>query len=113
MKVREYIKDFKEDITEVYVYQWNSRREAVDNIPYAPSLEYVELLSNNNPDYELPDITEVNIENYLLTRSEEDYIDGLVFFDNIEELANKAMYEEKTVLYIVLPYGKKFKNDYE
>lgn len=113
MKVKEYIKDFKEDITEVYVYQWNSRREAVDNIPYAPSMEYVELLSNNNPDYELPDITEVNIENYLLTRSEEDYINGLVFFDDIEELTKKAMCEEKTVLYIVLPYGKKFKSEWE
>lgn len=113
MKVKEYIKDFKENITEVYVYQWNSRREAVDNIPYAPSMEYVELLSNNNPDYELPDITEVNIENYLLTRSEEDYIDGLLFIDDIEELEKKAINEEKTVLYIVLPYGKKFKNEWE
>lgn len=68
MKVKEYIKDFKENIEEVYIYQWNSKKEAVDNIPYAPS---------------------------------------------IEELANKAMYEEKTILYIVLPYGKTFKNDYE
>lgn len=113
MKVKEYIKDFKEDITEVYVYRWNSRREAVDNIPYAPSMEYVELLSNNNPDYELPDITEVNIENYLLTESEEDYIDGLLVIDDIEELEKKAINEEKTVLYIVLPYGKKFKSEWE
>ena len=118
MKVKEYIKDFKEDITEVYVYQWNSRREAVDNIPYAPSMEYVTLLSDNNFDYELPDITENNIESYLLTQSEEDYIegdcvDGLSLYDDIEELENIAMHEEKTILYIVLPYGKKFKNDYE
>lgn len=114
MKVKEFIKMYNiKNIQEVYVYQWNSRREAVDNIPYAPSMEYVELLSNNNPDYELPDLTEVNIENYLLTESEEDYINGLLVIDDIEELEKKAINEEKTVLYIVLPYGKKFKSEWE
>lgn len=113
MKVKEYIKDFNENIEEVYIYQWNSKREAVDNIPYAANMEYINFLSDNNFEYELPDITDNNIESYLLTPSEEDYINGLLFFDNIEELANKAMYEEKTILYIVLPYGKTFKNDYE
>lgn len=115
MKVKEYIKDFNENIEEVYIYQWNSKREAVDNIPYAPSLEYVDLLSDNNFEYELPDITENIIESYLLTPSEDDYIHDCLDldFDDIEELEKIASNEKKTILYIVLPYGKTFKNDYE
>lgn len=114
MKVKEFIKMYDEkNIQEVYIYQWNSKREAVDNIPYAPSMEYVTLLSDNNFNYELPEIDEFITNIYKLTPSEADYIDGLSSYDNIEELENKAIHEEKTILYIVLPYGKKFKNDYE
>nr|DAQ17653.1 MAG TPA: hypothetical protein [Caudoviricetes sp.] len=114
MKVKEFIKMYDmKNIQEVYIYQWNSRREAVDNIPYAPSMEYVTLLSDNNFNYELPKIDEFITNIYELTPSEDDYIDGLSSYDEIEELENIAMHEEKTILYIVLPYGKKFKNDYE
>lgn len=114
MKVKEFIKMYDmKNIQEVYIYQWISKREAVDNIPYAPSMEYVTLLSDNNFDYELPEIDEFITNIYELTPSEGDYIDELSSYDNIEELENIAMHEEKTILYIVLPYGKKFKNDYE
>ena len=85
----------------------------MDNIPYAPSMEYVTLLSDNNFNYELPEIDKLIGNIYELTPSEADYIDGLSSYDDIEELENEAIHEVKTVLYIVLPYGKKFKNDYE
>lgn len=113
MKVSEFIKIYDaKNIQEVYIYQWNSKREAVNNIPYAPNMEYVILLSDSF-NYELPEINEFITNVYELTPSECDYIDDLSSYDNIEELEEKAMHEEKTILYIVLSYGKKFKNDFE
>ncbi len=110
MKVKEFIKMYDmKNIQKVYIYQWNSRRKAVDNIPYAPSMEYVTLLSDNNFNYELPE-EETKIDSFELSPSEDDYMSDLLTFDDMEENSKN---EKKTVLYIVLPYDEKFKNDYE
>ena len=86
------------NITDIWVFEWQSENRKYINLPYAPQLECVQCL-DNGLQAQMPDIDKSEIEVFALSDEEDRYL-TTDFISSINGIDKDA---PKTVYYIVVP----------